>query len=486
MDQSSAPVLDALVAYRDRGDISFTPPGHKQGRGRDSRVAAVMGRDAFAADVMAMNGLDDRLQTGQLLATAQQLMAEGVGADHAFFSTCGSSLSIKSAMISVAGPEQKLAINRNAHKAVVAGVIIAGIQPVWIRPRWDDELHLSYPPGPDAVERTLRGHLDATGVLIVTPTDYGTCADLAAISEVCHRMDRVFLVDEAWGAHLPFHPDLPPWAMDAGADICVTSVHKMGSGLEQSSVFHLQGTRVDAGKLKAREDLLGTSSPSPLIYAALDGWRRQMVEDGHALLDGAVELARRTRADINSLAGLAVMGEQFVGPAKAFDIDPLKIVVDVSGLGITGYLAVDWLREHCGVNVALADHRRMSIVLTYADSGDTVARLVTALRALSDAAAGLPHPAPVVVPDPHELELEQAMLPRDAFFGRTEKVPADKAVGRVAAEMLTPYPPGVPAALPGEIINEAVVDYLRSGVAAGMNIPDAADPSLETITVHAG
>src|SRR4051812_2345660 len=152
MQQSSAPVLEALVAYRERGDISFTPPGHKQGRGVDERVAAVLGRDLFAADVMSVNGLDDRLQTNGVLQQAQQLMAAAVGAEHAFFSTCGSSLSIKSAMIAVAGPEEKLLINRNAHKSVVSGVIIAGIRPVWIHPRWDAELHLSYPPGPDAVE----------------------------------------------------------------------------------------------------------------------------------------------------------------------------------------------------------------------------------------------------------------------------------------------------------------------------------------------
>jgi arginine/lysine/ornithine decarboxylase len=486
VDQSSAPILEALVAYRERGDISFTPPGHKQGRGIDDRVGAVLGRDVFAADVMIMNGLDDRLQTNGILQQAQRLMAEAVGAEQAFFSTCGSSLSVKSAMIAIAGPGEKLLINRNAHKSVVAGIIIAGIQPVWIPPRWDAELHLSYPPGPDAVEKALSGHVDARGVVIVTPTDYGTCADLAGITEVCHRLDRIFLVDEAWGAHLPFHPDLPQWAMDAGADLCVTSVHKMGSGLEQSSVFHLQGDRVDPAVLKEREDMLGTTSPSPLIYAALDGWRRQMVERGHELLDEALTRARETRAAIAELPGLAVMEGEFVGPGKAEQIDPLKIVVDVSELGVSGYQAVDWLREQYHVNLALADHRRVSIALTHADSPATTGPLLAALRALTEAAAGLPRPKPVTLPAPEELELEAVMLPRDAFFGRTEQVPAAQAPGRVAAEMITPYPPGVPAVMPGELITEPVVEYLRSGLAAGMEIPDAADPKLETFKVHAG
>jgi arginine decarboxylase len=486
MEQSSAPVLEALVAYRERGDISFTPPGHKQGRGIDDRVAAVLGREVFAADVMTMNGLDDRQQSHGILQRAQRLMAEAVGADHAFFSTCGSSLSVKSAMIAVAGPGEKLLINRNAHKSVVSGVIIAGIHPVWIDPRWDDELHLTYPPGPDAVEAALRGHLDAKGVMVVTPTDYGTCADLAGITEICHRLDRVFLVDEAWGAHLPFHPGIPQWAMDAGADLCVTSVHKSGSGLEQSSVFHLQGQRVDPAVLKAREDMLGTTSPSPLVYAALDGWRRQMVEHGHELLDAALGHAREVRAEIGELPGLAVMDREFVGPGKAHEIDPLKVVVDVADLGISGYQAVDWVREHRHVNLALADHRRFSIALTHADSAETVRPLLAALRALTQAAGGLPRPRPVTLPAPDELRLDTVMLPRDAFFGRTEQVPATRAAGRVAAEMITPYPPGVPAVLPGELITEPVVEYLRSGLAAGMDIPDAADPKLTTVKVHAG
>lgn len=486
VDQSTTPILDALVEYRERGDLNFTPPGHKQGRGIDDRVAAVLGREMFAADVMAPNGLDDRLQHAGLLQKAQQLMAEAVDAEHAFFSTCGSSLSVKSAMIAIAGPGEKLLLNRNAHKSVTAGVIIAGIQPVWIRPRWDRELHLAHPPGVDGVEEALTAHADAKGLVIVSPTDYGTCADLAAITEVCHRHDRVFLVDEAWGAHLPFHPDIPQWAMDAGADLCVTSVHKMGSGLEQSSVFHLRGNRVDPAVLKAREDMLGTTSPSPLIYAALDGWRRQMAEHGRQLIDDALRLVWQVREAINELPGLAAMYDEFMGQDKASDVDPFKVVVDVSELGISGYQAVDWLREHRRINVALADHRRMSISLSYADSPETTKPLLAALRELAEAAGGLPKPPQVYLPDPAELELETVMLPRDAFFGRYENVPAEQAVGRVCAEMITPYPPGVPAVLPGELITEGVVEYLRTGVEAGMVIPDAADPQLKTIKVHAG
>jgi arginine/lysine/ornithine decarboxylase len=485
MDHSRAPVLEALREFRERGYVPFNPPGHKQGRGADRRVLDVVGEDVFASDVISVNGLDDRLMTHGVLEQAQELMADAVSAEHTFFSTCGSSLSVKSAMLAVAGPHEKLLVVRHAHKSVISGLILSGVSPVWVNPRWDADRHLSHPPGPDEVRAAFEAEPDAKGMLLVTPTDYGTCADIEAIAAVCHEFDRPLIVDEAWGAHLPFHPDLPPWAMNASADLCVTSVHKMGSAVEQSSVFHLQGDRVDPSVLKAREDLLGTTSPTSLVYATLDGWRRQMVQHGKDLLDVALSLVKSVRARIEDMPGLEVMGDEFVGPSLAKSIDPLKVVIDVSGLGISGYQAADWLREHQRVTVGLSDHRRIVAQFTYADNEESGSALVDALEALRAASRSMPRPKRVDLPSPDELRLRTEMLPRDAFFGPAEQVDADKAVGRVAAEMLTPYPPGAPAVLPGEVITADVLAYLRSGLDAGMSIPDAADSSLKSVRVVA-
>jgi arginine/lysine/ornithine decarboxylase len=411
-------------------------------------------------------------------------MADAVGAERTFFSTCGSSLSVKAAMLAVAGPYEKLVVGRDAHKSVVSGLVLAGIRPVWVDPQWDPVRRLAHPPSADAFRAALARHPDARGALVTTPTPYGTCSDLSGIAAACHDHGVPLIVDEAWGAHLPFHPGLPTWAMDAGADVCVTSVHKMGSGLEQGSVFHLQGDLIDPTVLKSREDLLGTTSPSTLIYAALDGWRRQMVEHGRALYDEALPLADDVRARIAEIPGMHVHGrDDFCGPGRATDLDPLQIIVDVTEPGTTGYRVADWLREHHRVNLHLADHRRISVQLTHADDESSADRLLTALR---DVPGHAPQfgPAPVVeVPDPAELRLEQVMLPRDAYFGRVEQVSWEDAVGRVSAETHTPYPPGIPAALPGERLNKAVLRYLRSGVEAGMVIPDGADPEVRTIRV---
>ncbi|MEU8893186.1 aminotransferase class I/II-fold pyridoxal phosphate-dependent enzyme [Streptomyces sp. NPDC048442] len=487
VNHAEAPVLDALAAYHARDELAFTPPGHKQARGADPEVRKVLGDAVFFGDVLASGGLDDRRTRGRVLERAEELMACAVRADHTFFSTCGSSLSVKAAMLTVAAPHEKLLVSRDAHKSVVAGLILCGIEPVWIDPQWDAERHLAHPPSPDAYEKAFTEHPDAKGALVTSPTPYGAAADLRALADVCHRRSRPLIVDEAWGAHLPFHSDLPSWAMDAGADLCVTSIHKMGSGLEQGSVFHLRGDLIDPAALALRADLLGTTSPSVLLYAGIDGWRRQMALHGDRLMSHALELAATARESVEGIDGMHVNDRNdFCGPGAAADFDPLPLVIDLTELGVSGYRAADWLRTRHHVDMHLFDHRRVSAQITHADDATTVARLLDALRDLAAHRAELGGSVRVAVPAPAELRMEQAVLPREAFFARTEDVPLADAAGRVAAEMVTPYPPGIPAILPGERLTGPVLTYLRTGVEAGMNVPDATDPGLDTVRVVHG
>jgi arginine/lysine/ornithine decarboxylase len=481
MDHSQAPVLEALQAFRDDDHEVFGPPGHKQGRGVDPRVLALLGDEVFRADVLLLNGLDDRTESAGVLTKAQDLMADAVGADKAFFSTCGSSLSVKSAMLAVAGPGEKLLISRNAHKSVISGAIVAGIDPVWVRPQYDPELEIAHPPAVEDVRRSLAEHPDARGMLLITPTDYGSCGDIRAIAELCHAADVPLIVDEAWGALFPFHDQLPTWGMDAGADVVVTSVHKLGGAVEQSSVFHLQGDRVDPYVLKSREDLLGTTSASSLVYLTLDGWRRFMVEQGQQRIERALSLAARLRHEADGLDGIEVTTAEQLQRGGAYEVDPLKVSLEYAGA--SGYQAAEWLRAEMHVDVGHADHRRFQAQLSLGDSDGTVDRLIAALDKLAGTTFA-PRPE-VRVPPLSALELETVMRPRDAYFARTEQVPWRQAVGRVAAEMATPYPPGVPTFCPGERLTADVLEYLRSGPPAGMLLPDPADASLDTVRVVA-
>ncbi|MFI5720672.1 aminotransferase class I/II-fold pyridoxal phosphate-dependent enzyme [Nocardia sp. NPDC051750] len=486
LDHSRAPLVEALHDYHRLNRYGFTPPGHRQGRGVDERVLAVIGRDAFAADVLATPGLDDRLSRGGYLARAEELMADAVGADQAFFSTCGSSLSVKAAMMAVAGGSGKgLLVARDSHKSIVAGLIFSGVLPRWITPRWDTERHFSHPPSPDQVRQAWEQHPDAAGALIVSPSPYGTCADIEGIARVCHERGKPLIVDEAWGAHLPFHPDLPTWAMDVGADLCVVSVHKMGAGFEQGSVFHLQGDLVDPVRLRQCADLLTTTSPSVPIYAALDGWRRQMVQRGRELFDSALRTAGHIRAELDRIPGVRVMDEELLGVEASHDLDRLQVLMDISATGVTGYDAEAWLREHCRIDLGMSDHRRMLATLSLADNAETADTLIAAVREWRAQARATSAPREIRLPEPAELQLDTAMLPRDAFFGPTEMVPIGDAAGRIAAEQLTPYPPGIPVVVPGERLDPGVLEYLRTGHDHGMNVPDASDPRLRSVRVVA-
>ncbi|MGW5386687.1 aminotransferase class I/II-fold pyridoxal phosphate-dependent enzyme [Nocardia sp. NPDC003963] len=486
MDHSSAPLIEALRDYRRCVRYGFTPPGHRQGRGVDERVAEVIGADAFRADVLAAPGLDDRLARGGHLARAEELMADAVGAEKTFFATCGSSLSVKAAMMAVAGgAEHGLLVARDSHKSIVAGLIFSGVLPRWITPRWDTQRHLSHPPSPEQVRQAWEQHPDAAGALIVSPSPYGTCANIAGIARVCHERGKPLIVDEAWGAHLPFHPGLPTWAMDVGADICVVSVHKMGGGFEQGSVFHVQGNLVDPVRLRHCVDLLMTTSPNVLIYAALDGWRRQMVERGHDLFDAALQTARRTRTELDRIPGVQVMEDELLGVEASHDLDRLQVLLDIAGTGATGYDTEEWLRRERHIDVGLSDHRRILATLSYADDAETSAMLVDAVGDWRMQAPEGRSPRDIRLPEPDELQLDTTMLPRDAFFGPTEMVPVEEAAGRIAAEQLTPYPPGIPVVVPGERLDRAVLDYLRTGHEIGMNVPDATDTSMEAVRVVA-
>jgi len=467
-------------------DTDSPRPGHRQGRGTDPRVVDVLGADPFRSDLLANSGLDDRLARGGYLADAEELMADAVGSDQAFVSTCGSSLSVKAAMMAVAGHHPGgLLLGRDSHKSVVAGLMFSGITPRWVPPRWDAGMHFSHPPSPAETREGWERHPDAAGALVVSPSPYGTCIDIAGIAQVCHERGKPLIVDEAWGAHLPFHEDLPTWAMDAGADICVVSVHKMGHGFEQGSVLHRQGDLVDGAHLSSCADLLMTTSPNVMIYAALDGWRRQMVEQGHELIGRALDLVRRTRERIAGIAGLTVLEDRLLGKEASHDLDRLQVLLDVTETGASGYQCADWLREECSVDVGMADHRRILATFSTADDEDTAARLVRALTALSRAAPDFTPPPNIDLPAPADLELESVMSPADAFFAPTETVPTTRAEGRISAEQLTPYPPGIPAVIPGERLDREVLDYLASGRGAGRAIPDATDPSLETVRVVA-
>src|SRR3954453_12013035 len=432
-NQDATPVLDAIEQMRDQGLYSFALPGHRFGRGVDDRTAAVLSRGAFEADVVTAKAA---------VPDAEKLYADAVGARQAVFTTCGSSISIHTAMLTVTGPGQKILVDRNVHKSVVASLILSGAEPVWLRPSWDHENQIAHPATAETVGEALRRHPDVSSVLVITPTENGTGADVRGVAALCHERGIPLLVDEAWGGHFGFHPDPPTAAVQAGADLAVQSLHKADGGLSQASMILVgSGDLVDTVELRLRLDLITTTSPSPLLYGSIDGWRRHVALNGKELIDGALERAARIRARLAGVDRLALIDESIHDSAGVAEWDPLKLCVDVSALGISGYQVRESLASERQIKAQLGNARWVVCSLTYADDDAAIERLGDAFEALATDPPESDWPAPGT-PPLEQLNLEQAMLPRDAFFAETEQ--ASNPVGRLAAEMISPYPPGVP------------------------------------------
>jgi arginine decarboxylase len=482
-DQSKAPIVEAILQYHQSGIIPFTTPGHKMGAGILEADKAAIGADTFYNDIPMQNGADDRRESKGIQEEAEELAAKAVGADQSYFSINGSSLSAHVAMLAVADAGDKVLVARNAHKSMIAAIILADVNAVFIEPTIDDELDVMHGVTPDHLEEMLTAHPDTKGVFIVSPTYYGVVSDVKALAEVCHKRDVPLIVDEAWGPHFPFHSELPKSALSCGADMSFGSIHKTMNGLGQASIINLQGKRIDQDRFTLCFDMYESTSPSSLILASCDAARRQMALHGEELWGKALELSRRARQELANLPGLYVVGREIVGKPGAFDIDETKLVIDVSGLGISGYKAADWILETYKITVELITHRHLMVLISLADTDETVNALINAIKGLYEWAKATQPNDYVPLPHVRELGTNQVMSPKKAMFSETIKIPIDKAAGKVIAEMVSPYPPGIPRLLPGELITPAHIDYLKKGRDAGMLAIDPSDQKLKTLRV---
>jgi arginine/lysine/ornithine decarboxylase len=308
---------------------------------------------------------------------------------------------------------------------------------------------------------------------------------------VCHRRGLPLVTDDAWGLDydLGGHPDLPDSALRQGSDLAIGSVHKTLTGLGQTSVLSVGSDRIDAERLALCFELEESTSASALLVSSIDGARAQFVREGRELIDRAIRSARllreRLAAEVPALR--VVSTEELAGLPGVTGVDPTHVLIETASVGLTGYQADDWLRDERHVDVELADHRRVMPLITFAHGEAEIDRLVQALTDLVEQrgrGSKEVHVRPL--PSRPQLRTEQAMPPRDAFFARTERVKPKEAVGRVSAEMVTPYPPGIPAVAPGELYSEAAIDYLEEIVGAGAFVEGAADQSLGRLRVVAG
>jgi len=482
LSQYETPLFSGLIEHAKKDPVQFHIPGHKKGVGLDPEFREYIGENVFKIDLINISPLDDLHQPKGMIKKAQDLAAEAFGADHTFFSVQGTSGAIMTMVMAVCGPGDKIIVPRNVHKSVMSAIVFTGAIPVFIHPEVDEKLGISHGITTDSVEKALQQHPDAKGVLVINPTYFGIAADLKEIVKIAHSYGVPVLVDEAHGVHIHFHEQLPISAMQAGADMAATSVHKLGGSMTQSSILNVKEGLVSVQRVQSILSMLTTTSTSYLLLASLDVARKQLAIKGRELIQKSIDLANDIRMEVNKINHLYCVGEEIVGTKAVFDIDPTKLIISVKDLGITGHDAEKWLREVYNIEVELSDLYNILCIITPGDTEKEANILIQALQHMSrqfEEYARETTIEHVLLPDIPLL----ALTPRDAFYADTEVVPFEDSIGRIIAEFVMVYPPGIPIFIPGEIITEDNLIYIQKNIEAGLPVQGPEDPELKTLRV---
>jgi arginine decarboxylase len=482
-DQPTAPYLDAIVAYGFRGSTRFHVPGHKAGAGADPGLRWALGEDALTLDIPQDILGVDLGPSPTPYERAEQLAAEAHGAARSWFLTNGATQGNHALCLALAGPGERVVLQRNSHASVIDGLVLSGGVPTFVAPEYERELGMAHGVMPEALAGALERTPGARAAFIVSPTYYGMAADIPGCAEVCHAAGAALVVDQAWGPHFGFHPALPPSALQQGADAVLMSTHKIVGSLTQSALLHVaESGRVDAERLGRMVRLVRSTSQSSLLMGSLDAARRQLVVHGEALLSRTIAAGEVARAAIEAVPGAHVIDDELVGRPGVAGWDPLRLVIDVRASGSTGYEVADALRSGYDIHAELATHATLVLVLGLAQPRDDLERLA---HDFAQVMARLERPGEghALVRASGALVNEVVVAPREAFLGETDVVSVDAAPGRVSAESIAGYPPGIPALLPGERITDEAIAYLRELQAAGARLHGASDPAFRTINV---
>ena len=480
IDESKTPLLNALKEIVNQPHAAFYAPGHKQGKGSSCDLVDLIGKSVLQADLPELPELDNLFAPSGAIAQAQKLAALAFQADRTWFLVNGSSCGIIAAILATCGTGDKIILPRNIHSSAIAGLVLSGAIPIFINPEYDPEAGLAYNVTSEAVASALKQHPDTKAVMMLHPTYQGICSDLKAIAQITHQYDIPLLVDEAHGAHFGFHDDLPPSALSVGADLTVQSTHKVLSAMTQASMLHLKGDRICSQRISRALQLVQSTSPSYLLLASLDAARNQVAIQGHELMTRTISLATEARQKIAAIPKLSVLIPNKQPGCR--DIDPTRLTIDVSQLGITGFAADEILHEQLKVTCELPLLHHLTFIISLGNTAEDIEQLVQACQTLAKIA---PHtiPSPKILPPPSFIPYSLRVSPSEAYFAPAETVPIAQASDRLCGELICPYPPGIPLLMPGEVITKEAVDYLQQIMNAGGTITGCNDPTLKTIQI---
>jgi arginine/lysine/ornithine decarboxylase len=440
-----------MVNLAESRKVSFHTPGHKSGKGIATRFRKFVGPRVFSIDLTTLDEVDSLQNPTGVIKEAQELAAKSAGADRSYFLVNGTTVGNHAMVASTTGPGDKVLIARNCHRSVITGLIMSGAQPIFFQPTFDRDLKLTLNVTFNTVKAAIDANPGSRALLITSPNYYGLCTDIEKIIAYAHDKGLMVFVDEAHGPHLKFHPKLPTCALDAGADMCVQSTHKIVGGMTQASMLHAKAERVNLDDVTNTLKLLQTTSPSYILMASLDLARMQMATEGKKLLTRTIKLAEDARTKINMIPGITCFTKDRAKQAGMADMDVTKLTITVSDMGLSGYHVSQLLNTRFGIQVEMADPDR----------------LVEALKVIS-AETGLQGALlPLDKVHPPSLTNKVIMTPRDAFYSDSELVDVNHSVGRVSTEIVTVYPPGIPLLVPGEEISQDALNYLQNMAGLG-------------------
>lgn len=486
-NQDRAPIAEALEAYSSERVVPFDVPGHKHGRG-NPELTAFLGERTMTLDVNSMKPLDNLCHPVSVIKEAEELAAEAFGAKAAFFMVGGTTSAVQAMVFTVAARGDKIIVPRNVHRSVINAMVLCGAVPVYVDPGAHEELGIALGMQLSDIEAAIHDNPDAKAIFVNNPTYYGICSDLHGIVKLAHRNGMQVVVDEAHGTHLSFSDRLPVSAMEAGADMASVSMHKSGGSLTQSA-FLLVGSAkspdenrapsIDPAYVRQIINLTQTTSGSYLFLSSLDLSRKRLALHGKELFDKVIDMAEYAREEINSIGGYYAIGSELIDGNEIYDFDKTKLVIHTLPVGLAGIEVYDLLRDEYDIQMEFGDFGNCLAYLSVGDRIREVERLVGALSEIrrlfgKDPIVSLPNNyiAPVVV-----------LSPQEAFYADAEHIPFEKTVGRIAAESIMCYPPGIPVLAPGEKITEEVLEYLRYAQEKGCQITGAEDETLRTLKV---
>lgn len=470
-----APLAQAWAVALDAGGTSMTIPGHK----RNGRSLAPLLSRLVDGDVPLYGGLDEVKLTRGVLADAERRGAALWDADWCRYSTGGSTHANQVLTLGIGRPGDTVLVARNAHRSIISGLALADLRPVWLPAQLDPRTGVPLGLDLGALRAALHEHPSAAGLFCVEPGYLGATSDLAAVVERAHEHGVPVIVDQAWGAHFGTHPAYPPSALAAGADAMVLSAHKTLPAYSQAAVVAARGPRLDQHRLERAFEAAHTTSPAGTILASIDASRALLAHsEGRRRLGWLADRVAQLRADLGR-AGISSVCPEDLPPGR---YDPAKLVLMLAEAGLDGLAIERGLLER-GIPVEMADRDTVVPIVTLADDEARVARLE---RALVDVTATLPRrPRKVVAAAQWTHTPTVAATPREAFFAPHRTVGRDDALDRVSAELVAPYPPGIPLVVPGERLTASTLDALEQARQSGARIAYAADPSLTTFQVLA-